>query len=182
MKYGGILSILLVCTCSISWAQNGYSVLMQESPLGAGEIKPGIGVHEYGDAENVTITTAPKKGYHFVTWLGDVADPTANRTQLTVDGPKIIIAVFERDQYDLQAADSPQISAGPEAMYPRSDTYTNSNGTWDPPADTPEYPSYDPPDNPPPTPVPEPLSLCIIGLGAAYLSRKQLLKKVNMLL
>ncbi|HBG25469.1 MAG: hypothetical protein A2Y10_01560 [Planctomycetes bacterium GWF2_41_51] len=160
MKLCGVItSCLLLCTCSILLAQKDYSVLVQESPAGAGEIKPGIGVHTFGDSETVTLNTVAKRGYHFVTWLGDVHDPAANRTQLTVDGPKIVIAVFERDEYEALEAAGPQISVGPPGLYARSDTYTNSNSVNQPPDDydPPDYPPWDPPDDPPndPPPVPE---------------------------
>ena len=78
------------------FGQGDYAVLVQESPVGAGEIKPGIGVHTFSINETVTLTTVPKPGYRFVYWLGDVSNPTTNRTMLAVDGPKIIIAVFEQ--------------------------------------------------------------------------------------
>jgi hypothetical protein len=173
--YGGIVFSLLLCF-GITTAQADYTVLMQESPPGAGEIKPGVGVHSFNASETVNITTAPKAGYHFVSWLGDVADPTSNNTQLTVDGPKIIIAVFERDEFSFSAADSPQISNGPEALYPRSDSYTNSVSTMSEPPDEPDNPDdpYDPED--PDDPVPEPLTIALLGLGSTYVFRKQLLK------
>jgi hypothetical protein len=174
LYYGGFVSSLLLCLCGLTMAQSNYSVLVQESPAGAGEIKPGIGVHSYGVSETVTVSTVPKTGYKFVTWLGDVSDPSANRTQLTVDGPKIVIAVFERDQYAFAAADAAQFSQGPEALYPRSDTYTNSISTMEEPPDDPDDPDdpYDPDD-----PVPEPLTVTLLGLGVTYLLRKQVVKK-----
>ncbi|MCE5340648.1 MAG: PEP-CTERM sorting domain-containing protein [Planctomycetaceae bacterium] len=171
LNYGGFVSSLLLCLYSVTMAQGNYSVLVQESPAGAGEMRPGIGVHSYGVSETVTVSTVAKTGYKFVTWLGDVSDPSANRTQLTVDGPKIVIAVFERDQYAFAATDYPQVSVGPESLYPRSDTYTNSVSTMDEPPDTPDNPDdpYTPDD-----PVPEPLTVTLLGLGATYLWRKRL--------
>jgi hypothetical protein len=170
-----VISIVILSFCT-AYAQNSYDVYMQESPPGSGSITPGIGMHTFKDSENVTLTTAPKAGYHFVGWLGDVHDPAANRTSLVVDGPKIIIAVFERDEYEFQE-DNPQICLGPEALYPRSDSYTNSNSVGD--ADHSHHHHHDNPDEPhnddPPVPpeVPEPTTMILLGLGAWFMQSKR---------
>ena len=170
MKNYGVLKIgILFCLSSIAWAQVDYSVLMQESPVGAGEIKPGIGVQAFKANQTVTLTTAPKNGYHFVCWLGDVRDPSANRTSMVVDGPKIIIAVFERDEYAFLAPRGPQISVGPPGVYPRYDSYTNSNGIDSPTPHYHDHPHYpdEPTEDPPPVPeVPEPATMMLLGVGA----------------
>jgi len=170
MKYSGFTMLMLLFFCSIVFAQSDYSVLVQESPAGAGEILPGIGVHNFSNNETVTLTTAPRAGYHFVSWLGDVQDPTANRTQLTVDGPKIVIAVFERDEYEALASDSPQISVGPPGLFMRSDSYTNSNSVsgserehhGDTDTDTEDSEEE---DDPVPVPTPEPATLLLFAAG-----------------
>jgi len=179
LYYGGFVSSLLLCLCGLTMAQGNYSVLVQESPAGAGEIKPGIGVHSYGVSETVTVSTIPKAGYKFVTWLGDVSDPTANRTQLTVDGPKIVIAVFERDQYSFAAMDAAQVSVGPERLTPNSVTFGGDLGSGITKTDDPDYP--DDPDDPyePDDPVPEPLTVSLLSLGGMYLLCKKRVKTTN---
>jgi hypothetical protein len=144
---------------------------MQESPAGAGEIQPGIGIHTFGVNETVTLNTVPKKGYKFVYWLGDVGDPTANRTTLSVDGPKIVIAVFTRDAYELPSQD-PAICQGPEGLYPRYDSIRGGDFS--------SSPDPEPPDNPhhPDNPVPEPGTIILFSAGILVLTlRKKLSKK-----
>jgi len=170
MKHFGVLKIgILFCLSSIAWAQVDYSVLMQESPAGAGEINPGIGIQTFKPNQNVTLNTAPKNGYHFVCWLGDVRDPTAARTSMVVDGPKIIIAVFERDEYDFLAPRGPQISVNTPGVYPRYDSYTNSTSVGNSERDHDD----DDDDDDPYDPVPEPATLTLISLGAYLIRRKE---------
>lgn len=158
---------------SMSFAQNNYDVFMQESPVGAGVIKPGIGMHTYQARESVTLSTAPKPGYRFVGWLGDVRDSTSNRTSMVVDGPKIVIAVFERDEYEFLEKSGPQISQGPPALYPRYDSYTNGHGIIPRPPDEPDDPEYPKEKEfPPPVPeIPEPATMMLFGLGALLINK-----------
>ena len=165
MKFYGIFIICLLGLLSTAFAGN-YAVLVQESPAGAGVVKPGIGVQNFGADEIITLTTVAKSGWKFVYWLGDVQDPTANRTKLNVDGPKIVIAVFERDEYALPDA-SPQISVGPAGTYPRSDAIGGSLGGGYTPPDTPDTPDT------PEEPVPEPSTIFLLLAGSlAFLKGK----------
>jgi len=170
MKFLTFAICLTLAVCTTGFAGGNYAVLMQESPAGAGEIQPGIGVHTFGVNEKVTLNTVPKKGYKFVYWLGDVSDPTANRTTMSVDGPKIVIAVFERDAYNLPSA-SAAISQGPEGLTPRNDSIGGSFPSI--PPDPPDEP--DDPDDPPP--VPEPGTMILLTSGA-FILRKRLFRKI----
>jgi len=165
--YYGVFTIcVLLSFFGLACAQSDYAVLVQESPVGAGVIKPGVGVHTFGVSETVTLTTVPNSGWKFVYWLGDVQDPTANRTKVNVDGPKIIIAVFERDEYAMLSPAGAQISVGPPGVYPRFDTNRGGEGGGSN--------RYTPPDNPPPdNPIPEPNTMLLLSLGVSYLCRKK---------
>jgi hypothetical protein len=44
------------------FAQSNYAVLVEESPVGAGEIEPGAGVHMFNVNETVTLTTVAMPG------------------------------------------------------------------------------------------------------------------------
>jgi len=86
---------------SDSYYDMGYSLLIEQSPIGAGKVAPQTGVYKAGLDEVVTLTAIAKPGYQFMCWLGDVTDPTTNETTILVDSPKIVIAVFERSKFDL---------------------------------------------------------------------------------
>ena len=173
MKFCLTFTICFLSLLGTAFGQ-GYAVLVQESPVGAGEIQPGIGVHDFAANEIVTLTTVPKTGWKFVYWLGDVYDPTKNRTMTAVDGPKIIIAVFERDEFEFLAP-AEGASSGPGISIPRHDTIGGGLGSGSTP--TPDPDPYPDPD-PTPDPVPEPQTIALLSLGA-YLARRKKLYNRN---
>lgn len=115
--FGKKLSLLLALTI-ISFALSGgacgqeltTSVLIQQTPAQGGMVAPAIGVHQFELNTDVKLTATPKPGYQFVYWIGDVSDPTTNATTAYLDSPKIIIAVFERAEYDFLAPSETSIS------------------------------------------------------------------------
>jgi hypothetical protein len=90
-----------------SYCQAGkVALLLQQSPADGGSVEPGIGVHRLDRNSQITLRAVPQTGYQFVTWLGEVDEPTAPVTETYMDSPKIVIAVFERVQYDsIEAAE-----------------------------------------------------------------------------
>jgi len=82
------------------------ALLLQQTPVDGGSVEPGIGVHRLDGNSQITLRAVPQPGYQFVTWLGDVDEPTSPVTETYMDSPKIVIAVFERAQFDsIEAAD-----------------------------------------------------------------------------
>jgi hypothetical protein len=82
------------------------ALLLEQTPADGGSVEPGTGVHRLDDNSQITLRAVPQQGYQFVTWLGDVAEPTSPVTEAYMDSPKIIIAVFERSKFDyIEAAD-----------------------------------------------------------------------------
>jgi hypothetical protein len=77
-------------------------LLLQQIPPNGGKITPDAGVHHIELNTSVTLTADPQPGYQFVYWLGDVSDPTSNRTTAYLNAPKIIVAIFERAEYELE--------------------------------------------------------------------------------
>jgi len=94
---------LLVSIVSVSaYCQtSNTALLIQQSPVEAGTVTPSPGVHNFELDTEVTLTAVPEPGYQFVYWLGDVSDPTSSRTIVLLNAPKIVIAVFERVEYEV---------------------------------------------------------------------------------
>ncbi len=133
----------------------------------------------------MTLTATPKPGYQFVYWLGDVSDPTGQMTVATLDGPKIVVAVFERIQYETLAMDSSPRSAAYGGLYPTmTESFGGGGGApgakrphkwhWPGPIhndeepDEDDFPVPDETDNivvPGPV-VPEPATMALLATGA----------------
>jgi hypothetical protein len=101
------VQMLLIAVCVIltvgrpAQAQtDGYLLMVQQSPLDAGIVTPQTGIYRTPLNDTITLSAVPNTGFRFVCWLGDVIEPTANSTTIVVDAPKIVIAVFEREEFE----------------------------------------------------------------------------------
>ncbi len=166
-------------------------LLLQQTDSRAGVVTPEAGVHYFDLNAEVTLTAVPKPGYYFVYWIGDVSDPTANRTIVYLDVPKIVIAVFERSGYEfsLEEKKVQNTLGGGGRLYPSAADYSNqgySGGGAKRPKKFKPSPPPPPPSPPPPEPVPdefpipeegepdefpvpenpEPATLLLLGLGS----------------
>ena len=100
-----LLAAVTLAVCAIApygycQSDDGYALLIQQSPPNGGVVTPGAGVYDAELDERVTIKAIPKPGYRFMIWLGDVDNPTSNVTTVFADGPKMVIAVFERSEFE----------------------------------------------------------------------------------
>ena len=149
-----------------SQGQTGGSVLLlQQTPRQGGSITPDIGVHQFALNTDVTLTAVAKPGWQFVYWLGDVSAPTTSRTIVHMDAPKIVIAIFERAEYEYAAASggAPGMAAGglfaSGADYRRGGFGDAGGGNGAPnrrsPSSSPEAPVS----------VPEPATVVLLALG-----------------
>jgi len=112
-----IILVIVVVLCSLpgpAYCQiNDPALLLQQTPADGGRISPGVGVHHFDLDAEVALAAVPNPGYQFVYWLGDVSDPTTSSTVVYLDAPKIVIAVFERAEYEfLAVAERPQSGFG----------------------------------------------------------------------
>jgi hypothetical protein len=165
------------------WA-DGTVLLLQQTNPEAGTLTPGTGVHYFGLNAEVTLTAVPKPSYHFLYWIGDVIDPTANSTVVYLDTPKIVIAVFERSEYELVPEERLQNTlGGGGGLHPHAGDYGNqgySGGGGGRPAkfEWPPQPSEWEQPRPPevpdkfPIPLPEPATVLLLGLGSLLFVRR----------
>jgi hypothetical protein len=101
-----LITIAAMCLAPSFSQGSKMALLLQQTPVDGGSVEPGIGVHQMDDNSQITLRAVPQPGYQFVTWLGDVAEPTSSVTEAYMDSPKIIIAVFERSRFDsIEASD-----------------------------------------------------------------------------
>ncbi len=153
-----------------AYCQPSISMMIQQTPVNGGEVTPNAGIHSFSEGQQITLTAVPKPGYRFVYWVGNVEDPTANRTITNADSPQIIIAVFERDEYASVSlkeyqlywvpnpsmisspVESPSTGAGEGAKRP------SSGGSGD---GTPKEDEF-----PVPEPIPEPATILLMGIGS----------------
>lgn len=152
---------------------DGYAMMIQTSPVDGGRLEPGTGVHRFGEAESVTLKAIPAPGYTFVYWLGSVDSPSTYETSVRIDGPKIVIAVFERSEFGLLIDDGLPSGAGrgglvsvpsPIGMGSRA---RPARGAFPPPVPPPpevnDFPVPGPNDQ---EPIPEPATAVLMAVGA----------------
>lgn len=175
-----LLLVLVVVVCGISktaYCQtNSPVLLLQQIPADAGTITPGPGVHYLELDTSVTLTAVPKPGYQFVYWLGDVSEPQLNRTTAYLDAPKIIIAIFEKAEFDLEDLSEPtqtipgglggglMASAADYSRQGYSGGGAGRQSVRRPPAQPPVPEPLPPPEVP--VPVPEPTTLVLFAVGS----------------
>lgn len=175
---GAILALMVILAglsgpayCQI----DGVAILLRQTPVNGGTITPSVGIHRFEINAEITLTAVPKPGYQFVYWLGDVSDPTANTTTAYIDAPKIIIAVFERFAYEFLAMNEMQRRSRPGGgMRLSAIEYGSGGGGGDRPL------PKEPPDRPKlpesddfPVPIPEPITIILLGAGAAFLLKRR---------
>jgi hypothetical protein len=183
-------AILILSLPVVSGSAKGevnYVLMLQQTPADGGSVSPETGVHSVAANGAVTVVARPKPGYQFAHWLGDVADSTSNSTTVSVNAPKVVVAVFQRSEYDLPFAEpSPPDSiggggslvpnrqyigggggvspAGPgNPSYSSSYSYIGPTNIVNPPADNTDNSRNDPPPVPE---VPEPATVLLLGLGS----------------
>lgn len=170
-----LLSVSFSLPAHARLSGDGQSVLLvQKTPSQGGTVTPSVdGAHVFKKNETVMLTAVHKPGYHFLYWLGDVSDPTANNTTINLDTPKFVIAVFARDEYEFQeekdAAMAIPLMSGSGRMVPKRRT---SYGTPSAPSGKQENDD----SGPEPEfieieeePIPEPGTIMLFGTGASIL-------------
>jgi len=171
-----VVAAFICCLPGPAYCQtSGPALLLQQVPENAGTITPGTGVHYLQQNTSVTLTAVPRPGFQFVYWLGDVREPTLNRTTTYLDAPKIVVAVFERDEYELEdaAVIVQSIPGGLRGgLRARAADYSrqgySGGGGRRPSVRRPSAKPPEPPLPPPevPVPIPEPATILLLALGS----------------
>jgi len=145
-----------------------YELCIEQSPARAGKLSPDSGMHRFAADAVVALSAEPQPGYQFAYWLGDVADPKAQRTTVQINSSKIVVAVFkpvDRD-YETEVLIGGRGGGGGGPVPTRIDLstsgYSLAGGAAKP----------KPQVVPVPVPVPEPATIALLGLGALALRRK----------
>ena len=113
-----LLSVVLLVVVGVNrnvyCQDNGYSLMVQQSPADGGSVSPETGIHRIGIDESVSLKATPSPGYRFVYWMGDVSSSSTSRTEVVINAPKIVVAVFERISNDqsVQVAGTGRKSSG----------------------------------------------------------------------
>jgi hypothetical protein len=150
-------------------------LLLQQIPPNGGTITPDTGVHHFELNTSVTLTANPQPGYQFVYWLGDVSNPTSNRTTTYLNAPKIIVAIFERAEYELEGMVEigqgiPGRFGGARRATPADYSRRGYSGGGAPRPSTRRAPPKppEPPLPPPevPVPIPEPATVVLLAVGS----------------
>lgn len=181
LKASLIIAVLLSLS-SASFAADDYVLLLKQSPVDGGMIQ-----QSPSQDGLMSIVAQPKNGYKFVYWLGDVADISSASTTVSTDSPKLVVAVFERTDFqsetvaaaggygeNLNTPSNGRIDAGgpapdqtvgvaPSAPGAKRYSYP-SYGSYDLPDE--EIDDFPVPDSPE---VPEPTSAVLFGLAAIKL-------------
>jgi len=103
---GAILAVAIIAlglfAPAYGQAKKDVMLLLEQSPAKGGDISPAAGIYHFEPNSQVSLTAMPKPGYKFLHWLGDVSDPTATKTMVHLNKPKIIVAVFEQNEHRLE--------------------------------------------------------------------------------
>jgi len=171
-------AIMLFCfSAQAAVQENGTALMLETSPVEGGYLNVPTGVHAYDMYADVTLKATPKPGYQFVCWLGSVSNSVTSSTTVFLNSPKMVIAVFERDEYatpaDETGGDMMVGGSGGGGMSQSPGLSDSSNEGAEGKPDNPHYHHYTPPDNPPPVPTPEPATIALFVTGALMLVNRR---------
>lgn len=181
-----VLMLVLFTLPVLAADENGYALLLQSSPAHGGKIVPGNGVFKVAIGQSVPLIAVPQKGYRFLYWLGDVGQTDMMRTTVQVDSPKLIVAVFEREEFEdlepavLEASGVAMGGAGSSSPLNLQGGMMSSRRIIEPtptpnPPTPPENDDFPVPSDPFPVPddnpVPEPVTILLFATGSVFLMR-----------
>ncbi len=109
-------------------APTTFQLTLLVNPTSGGTTVPAAGVHTFNAGQTVTLTAVPAANYHFVSWSGDVADPNAATTTVTMNASKTVIANFAPGTAEVRfTIDVNPVGGG--TTTPPKGTYSYPHGT-----------------------------------------------------
>ncbi len=152
--------------------------MLEASPAEGGYLNIATGVHTYDIDSDVTLKATPKPGYQFVCWLGNVTNTTDSSTTVFLNSPKMVIAVFERNEFETPGAESGYLGGGGGegggGMVPSGglgDSSLEEAEVKNPNPQTYSYPHTSP--EKPPVPTPEPATVTLFFAGFLMLANRR---------
>jgi hypothetical protein len=88
------ITAVLLCGAP-AWGLPNVELMLEQSPSDAGQITPGTGVHHFIPNTQIEVTAIAQQGFQFAYWLGDVIDPSSSTTRVHLNNSKAIVAVYE---------------------------------------------------------------------------------------
>jgi hypothetical protein len=166
-----VATVLALGLATCGYGQTpAYDLCIEQSPAQAGKLSPDSGTHRIAADAIVTLSAEPQPGYQFAYWLGDVADPKAQRTTIQVNASKMVVAVFQPANRD--SSDEVLVGGGggggSSTVATRIDLSIPSGGLAGGGAKSKSVVV----PVPVPVPVPEPATILLFGLGALTLRKR----------
>ena len=175
---------------------SGYALLVRQSPEDAGTVNPGSGVHRVVEGGTMQLVASPRPGFRFAYWLGDVADPGSMSTEVQLDSPKIVVAVYQPEEFAEMTSPRAEVSrtggggGGSNSGLIRSASMPSSGGgliggtggtryvpVYINNSETDDLANTGNQIAAPKTP--EPTTICLLGLGGYLIQRKAVLSKIR---
>jgi hypothetical protein len=157
-------------------------LLLEQTPVKGGEIKPAAGVHYFKPGTEIMLTAVPKPGYKFTHWLGDVSDAMASSTVVYLNEPKVIIAVFEQAEQGISGDGEDLLlsggGGGGGGLFPTALDLSRPGGFNGGGGAKPQKPVYYIKGKKPTPQVPEPATGLLLMLGGLFALKRHGPKRI----
>ena len=98
-------AVVMSCTKRITAIFSRITHTLTIRVVGDGSINLTAGTHDYAEGEVVSLAATADEGWQFVSWTGDVTEPSSATTKVTIDSGKTVTATFyENGGHDLAPA------------------------------------------------------------------------------
>lgn len=160
-----------------AWCQSNVELILDQSPSEAGQITPGVGVHHFVANTQIEVTAVPQEGFQFAYWLGDVSDPTTSTTQIYLNDSKAVVAIYEPvapvpgEDDDILRIGGTTGGGGGGLSPSSSDFFSVSFSVAGGSVSGGQSVTYQVIAS---EPIPEPGTLCLLGLGGLALANRKI--------